>query len=93
VEVLKHDSKEASVGEVAATEVALVKSIFQAHGTDVAGGSARRSGEIGRWASSQASRCRGGEAADDAVRGAESAEAQGPAVIFRTQDLLVRQRT
>jgi hypothetical protein len=38
VEVLKHHSKEASVGEVTTIGLDLAKHIFQAHGADASGG-------------------------------------------------------
>jgi transposase len=146
VEVLKHHSKEASVGEVTTIGLDLAKSIFQAHGADADGEvvfrkKLRRDQMLGffaaqprclvameacagahHWARELAAlghdvrlmppsyvkpfvkRQKNDMADAEAISEAaqrptmrfvapKSAEAQGAAVIFRTRDLLVRQRT
>jgi transposase len=146
VEVLKHHSKEASVGEVTTIGLDLAKSIFQAHGADAAGGVvfrkklrrdqvlsffagqprclvameacsgahhwARELAAIGHevrlippsyvkpFVKRQKNDVADAEAISEAALrptmrfvAPKSAEAQGAAVIFRTRDLLVRQRT
>jgi transposase len=146
VEVLKHHSKEASVGEVTTIGLDLANSIFQAHGADAAGGvvfrkKLRRDQMLGffagqprclvameacsgahHWARELAAlghevrlippsyvkpfvkRQKNDMADAEAICEAaqrptmrfvtpKTAEAQGAAVIFRTRDLLVRQRT
>jgi transposase len=146
VEVLKHHSKEASVGEITTIGLDLAKTIFQAHGADASGAvvfrkKLRRDQALGffaglspcvvameacagahYWAREIAAlghqtrlippayvkpfvkRQKNDMADAEAICEAaqrptmrfvqpKSAEAQGAAVIFRTRDLLVRQRT
>jgi transposase len=146
VEVLKHHSKETSVGEVTTIGLDLAKSIFQAHGADAAGSvvfrkKLRRDQLLAFFAVQPRcvvamEACAGAHhwARDLAALGHEprliapayvkpfvkrqkndmadaeaiceaaqrptmrfvapkSAEAQGAAIVFRTRDLLVRQRT
>jgi transposase len=84
--------KEAGVGEVSTTGLDLEKTVFQAHGADASGAvifrkQLRRDQLLAFFAGQP-----GCVVAMRFVR-PKSAQAQGAAVVFRTRDLLVRQRT